>query len=70
MLELALPFSYRTTKIVEFLKELKNSGCLNTMHVFFEKHNACFVGISPAGFGTFIPKKKKSNGCISVHDGL
>ncbi|RLN08663.1 hypothetical protein C2845_PM11G15430 [Panicum miliaceum] len=23
----------RTTKIVEFLKELKNSGCLNTMHI-------------------------------------
>jgi hypothetical protein len=33
MLELALLFSYRTTKIVEFLKELKNSGCLNTMHI-------------------------------------
>ncbi|XP_062218293.1 putative E3 ubiquitin-protein ligase LIN-1 [Phragmites australis] len=23
----------RTTKVVEFLKELKNSGCLNTMHI-------------------------------------
>jgi hypothetical protein len=31
--ELTLLFSYRTTKIVEFLKELKNSGCLNTMHI-------------------------------------
>ncbi|OEL23408.1 hypothetical protein BAE44_0015574 [Dichanthelium oligosanthes] len=25
--------SQQTTKIVEFLKELKNSGCLNTMHI-------------------------------------
>ncbi|BAF07927.2 Os02g0168400, partial [Oryza sativa Japonica Group] len=23
----------RTTQILEFLKELKNGGCLNTMHI-------------------------------------
>lgn len=32
-IELILLSSNRTTKIVEFVKELKNSGCLNTMHI-------------------------------------
>jgi hypothetical protein len=32
-IELVLPSLNRTTKIVEFLKELKTSGCLNTMHI-------------------------------------